>query len=390
MRSVFKSAGMLCLALSCLLLNAGCQKNFHSSYFGVEDRALLTPKEFGQTQQVVEKAKEGADSVYSQRKINDAMNYGHQAGIVYWACHDQLAKDLLALARQAAYEAELFHPQPPPPAPKRIASLISAPEPPDSLDPGPAFAGLKALPPPMILGTVNFAFDIYKIDTEAKSILNKNAPILNDISNYHLEIAGHEIAGHTDYVGSDAYNQLLSENRATTVLYYLASKGVPPYKMFPVGYGENELLDPTPTEAAQTKNRRAEIRITGSLIPDFPVKNLSSLPVGTTIEIISFNYGSYKLLPTDELVLDKDINSIKESPNSYFEIAGYADSTELGRLNKDLALRRANSIRDYLVSKGIGPSRFKTSVYEDKRPLVSPEGSIGRKLNRRVEIKILP
>lgn len=357
-----------------------------TSYFGVQDKALFTPKDFEETEKAIDKAKASSNSLYQQRQIEEAMKYGNDAAVVYWACYDNLAKQLLALARKKAYDAELYHPQPPPPTPKRLASLIPAPEPPESLDPGPAFAGLKALPPRMILGTVNFEFDIYKLDAEAKGLLNKNAPILNDISGYLLEIAGHEIAGHTDMVGSDSYNQQLSDLRASTVLYYLASKGVPPFKMFPQGYGESELLDSTPTDKAQAKNRRAEIRIFGSMIPDFPVTHLGTLPVGTTIEIISFNYNDAKLMPVYETVLDKLLPAIKESPNVYLELAGYTDAAEPG----NTASRRVNSVRDYLASKGVPSNRFKTSVYDDKKPLASPDSSIGRKLNRRVEIKILP
>jgi outer membrane protein OmpA-like peptidoglycan-associated protein len=382
--------GILCLASICLFLTAGCQKNKKTSYFGVQDKALFVPKDFEQTEKVIDKAKESSDSVYQERKINEAMKYGNDASVVYWACYDKLAKQLLALSRKTAYDAMLYHPQPPPPTPKRMASLLAAPEPPESLDPGPAFAGLKALPPRMVIGTANFEFDIYKLDAEAKGILNKNAPILNDISNYVLEIAGHEIAGHTDMVGSDAYNQQLSDLRASTVLYYLASKGVPPFKMFPQGYGESELLDSTPSDEAQAKNRRAEVRIFGSMLPEFPVTHLGTLPVGTTIEIINFNYNDAKLLPVYESVLDKLIPAIQKNPDVYLELAGYTDATESGRTSTDLTNRRVNNVSQYLASKGVSPSRFKTSVNADRQPLASPDSSIGRKLNRRVEIKILP
>jgi OOP family OmpA-OmpF porin len=156
--------------------------------------------------------------------------------------------------------------------------------------------------------------------------------------------------------------------------------------MFPQGYGESELLDSTPTDSAQAKNRRAEIRIFGSMLPEFPVTNLGTLPVGTTIEIINFNYNDAKLMPVYETVLNKLVPAINESPNVYLELAGFTDAGESGNTTN----RRVDSVRDYLVSKGIPSNRFKTSVYADKKPIASPDSSIGRKLNRRVEIKILP
>ena len=69
------------------------------------------------------------------------------------------------------------------------------------------------------------------------------------------------ISGHTDNVGSDEYNQELSENRARAVYNYFRTKGIPEYRMEVVGYGEARPIASNATEEGQSKNRRVEFEI---------------------------------------------------------------------------------------------------------------------------------
>ena len=70
-----------------------------------------------------------------------------------------------------------------------------------------------------------------------------------------------EIAGHTDNVGSEAYNTLLSQQRADAVRAYLISKGIEQSRLTAVGYGELEPVAPNDTEDGRRANRRVEFRI---------------------------------------------------------------------------------------------------------------------------------
>jgi outer membrane protein OmpA-like peptidoglycan-associated protein len=72
------------------------------------------------------------------------------------------------------------------------------------------------------------------------------------------------IIGHTDSIGSDAYNQRLSEDRARAVKDYLVSRGVAASRMTIVGRGESEPRDTNSTEAGRQLNRRVEILIKGN------------------------------------------------------------------------------------------------------------------------------
>ncbi len=70
-----------------------------------------------------------------------------------------------------------------------------------------------------------------------------------------------EIAGHTDNVGSDASNQVLSEERAARVRNYLISNGIAPDRVKASGYGESQPVAPNTSPEGRQENRRTEVRI---------------------------------------------------------------------------------------------------------------------------------
>jgi outer membrane protein OmpA-like peptidoglycan-associated protein len=67
------------------------------------------------------------------------------------------------------------------------------------------------------------------------------------------------IVGHTDSVGSAAYNQELSVRRADSVVAYLLAKGVPEKRLIGIGRGKNQPLDPAHPES--DANRRVEVEV---------------------------------------------------------------------------------------------------------------------------------
>lgn len=80
-----------------------------------------------------------------------------------------------------------------------------------------------------------FGFDKFTLRPEAINTLDQLAAKLTDSS-----VQSVRIEGHTDFKGSDAYNQTLSDRRANTVAQYLISKGVPAGKVSAVGLGKSE------------------------------------------------------------------------------------------------------------------------------------------------------
>jgi len=109
----------------------------------------------------------------------------------------------------------------------------------------------------LVLEAVRFDFDKSDITPTAKPILDRVAESMLA----HPE-AFFEIAGHTDSVGTFAYNFLLSARRAAAVRDYLIRQGVPAYKMTAVGYGEGLPIAPNATVEGRALNRRGlEVRV---------------------------------------------------------------------------------------------------------------------------------
>ncbi|HRK78179.1 MAG: hypothetical protein ABS92_08625 [Thiobacillus sp. SCN 63-374] len=86
--------------------------------------------------------------------------------------------------------------------------------------------------------------------------LNKIARVLNQYGKTTVTVIGH-----TDSVGTDAYNQALSERRAQSVLDYFAGQNVNPLRLESYGKGETEPRADNSTEAGRTLNRRVELWI---------------------------------------------------------------------------------------------------------------------------------
>lgn len=88
-------------------------------------------------------------------------------------------------------------------------------------------------------------------------------PVLDDVARtlqeYNQTVV--EVAGHTDSVGSDAYNQKLSEQRANAVAGYLTGRGLNRERFIVVGAGETRPVASNDTEAGRAQNRRVEITL---------------------------------------------------------------------------------------------------------------------------------
>ncbi len=112
------------------------------------------------------------------------------------------------------------------------------------------------LPQIIDLKGVTFEFNKARLRPDAQTILDWAVDILKKYPDMQVEVAGH-----TDSIGSDAYNQTLSEARAEAVKTYFVEHGVPDAQMTVHGYGESEPLDSNDTEEGRERNRRVELRI---------------------------------------------------------------------------------------------------------------------------------
>lgn len=106
------------------------------------------------------------------------------------------------------------------------------------------------------LGDVLFAFDSAKLTPAAEATLDTVVEKLRG-----ADVLAIKVDGHTDSVGSDAYNQGLSERRAASVVDYLISQGVAAQKLSSQGLGESKPMADNGTDAGRAQNRRVEIHV---------------------------------------------------------------------------------------------------------------------------------
>ena len=162
---------------------------------------------------------------------------------------------------------------PPPPAPVYVAP-VPAPAPPPPMPPtpvaqetpqqqpapAPAVAPAPAPKPAptrrelLTLRGAAFAFDKSTLTALAKDTLSQVATTLRNFPDAKIEIQGH-----TDSMGSETYNQALSERRANAVRDYFISVGIAATRITTIGYGEKQPIATNETAAGRAENRRVVI-----------------------------------------------------------------------------------------------------------------------------------
>ncbi len=197
-----------------------------TSYFGVPNKAIAYPAEFDQTDQAIMKAEKSPGAKACPDKLAQAKEMAKQGVETYWSCRSKEGLAMLAQARKLAEEAETCAPA----KPKEI----------------------------VVLKGVNFAFNSAELTPESKKVLDQDRDVARLKGEPDIRV---EVAGHTDSVGSDAYNQKLSERRAQSVVDYLVSIGVDPKRLKAVGYGKKQPVASNDTEAGRAQNRRVELQV---------------------------------------------------------------------------------------------------------------------------------
>ncbi len=123
----------------------------------------------------------------------------------------------------------------------------------------------KPVPPKPQSVKVNYAadaffdFDKAVLKPEGKAKLDD---LMSKVKAINLEVI--IAVGHTDSVGSDAYNQKLSVKRAEAVKAYLVSKGLEKNRVYTEGKGEKQPVADNKTKEGRAKNRRVEIEVVGT------------------------------------------------------------------------------------------------------------------------------
>jgi OmpA-OmpF porin, OOP family len=149
-------------------------------------------------------------------------------------------------------------PPPPPPAPPPPPPAPPPPPPP----PPPPAAVVPAAPTSekvTFAADAFFDFDKATLKSEGKAKLDD---LVSKMSGVNLEVI--IAVGHTDSVGTDAYNQKLSVRRAEAVKNYLTGKGIEKNRVYTEGKGEKQPVADNKTREGRAKNRRVEIEVVGT------------------------------------------------------------------------------------------------------------------------------
>jgi OOP family OmpA-OmpF porin len=148
----------------------------------------------------------------------------------------------------------------PPPAPPVAPRAAPAPA------PAPVVVAPPPPPPPPPAATkvtyaadAFFDFDKSVLKPEGKAKLDD---LTSKIQGINLEVI--IAVGHTDSVGTDAYNQKLSVSRSEAVKAYLVSKGIEKNRVYTEGKGEKQPVADNKTSEGRAKNRRVEIEVVGT------------------------------------------------------------------------------------------------------------------------------
>ena len=150
-------------------------------------------------------------------------------------------------------------------APKAAPAPAPAPAPAAAPAPKPAAPAARPAPAPAAATKVTYAadafFDFNKsvLKAEGKAKLDD---LVGKVKGINLEVI--IAVGHTDAVGSDAYNQKLSVKRSDAVKAYLVSKGIEKNRVYTEGKGEKQPVADNNTAAGRSKNRRVEIEVVGT------------------------------------------------------------------------------------------------------------------------------
>ncbi len=104
---------------------------------------------------------------------------------------------------------------------------------------------------------------------------------------------------------------------------------------------------------------------------------------------ILFDTGKSSIKAESTSVMVDIIQILAEYPTAKFTVEGHTDSVGSAKLNQKLSDSRANSVRDFLIEKGIGSDRLTAIGYGEDKPIATNNTRSGRKQNRRVEINLV-
>lgn len=158
-------------------------------------------------------------------------------------------------------------------------------------------------------------------------------------------------------------------------------KGVARYQGCPVpdtdNDGVNDEDDKCPTRPGPASNQGC---------PEIAKEVIEKVSIAA--KNVFYATGSYKLLSKSFKSLNEVADLMKSDASLMLDIDGHTDAVGSDESNHTLSHNRANSVKEYLVSKGIDESRMKTTGYGEEKPVADNDTAAGRAKNRRTEMTV--
>ncbi len=204
----------------------------------------------------------------------------------------------------------------------------------------------------------------------------KDAPVNVTVTNFKNELLNGEIIVFRSQKNNREYQGLTNEQGKFSIRLPAGDK----YEMFILGFKDStsyNVLDiPMPQGKAYYKNPF--------------VVDIQFQPSRTfVLEDCTFEFGKATLQESSFPVLDELVAYLNRKTDERIEIGGHTDNVGNKVSNQKLSEERANSVRDYLLSKGITPDRVTAKGYGMSEPIEDNRTEDGRAKNRRTEVKIL-
>ena len=111
--------------------------------------------------------------------------------------------------------------------------------------------------------------------------------------------------------------------------------------------------------------------------------------VSIVLNNIFFEYDKFELKDKSITELDRVAQFLTDNPTVKVEISGHTDNKGSAAYNIQLSQKRAQSVADYLIKKGLDMKRFKQVGYGSQKPLRPNDTEENRQVNRRIEFKIV-
>ena len=229
-----------------------------------------------------------------------------------------------------------------------------------------------------ILSAAMFEFDSWKLKEEGKAALEAYRKKLGPEFAQAFKVI---IIGHTDNTGDEGHNMALSLSRANAVDDYLVATGTDANIVRTLGRGPNDPIASNETKEGREQNRRVDIMV---------IAEPRALDKMLFPGAILFKRDKADINDQGKEFLTKHLTARAQSKRvKYIEIIGHTDDKWEADYNMELSERRAESVRDYLVSQGVDASKIVTAGMGETMPIADNAKKKGRAQNRRVEILLV-